>query len=81
MLNLPVSLVAFLIFHPPPTGAFPPLQNDPLGLRTGLSSIADHIWPTRSIPLEKRSNLNTNPNGSTFLWLPQDEYSGKTFFE
>ncbi|KAJ7783817.1 glycoside hydrolase family 16 protein, partial [Mycena maculata] len=22
-----------------------------------------------------------NPNGSTFLWLPQDEYSGQTFFD
>jgi len=22
-----------------------------------------------------------NPNGSTFLWLPQDEFSGKTFFD
>ncbi|KAF9015225.1 glycoside hydrolase family 16 protein [Cyathus striatus] len=31
--------------------------------------------------LTKRSNININPNGSTFLWLPQDEYSGKTFFE
>ncbi|TFK34565.1 concanavalin A-like lectin/glucanase domain-containing protein [Crucibulum laeve] len=30
---------------------------------------------------EKRSNLNTDRNGSTFLWLPQDEYSGKTFFD
>ncbi|KAF5370199.1 hypothetical protein D9615_010056 [Tricholomella constricta] len=29
----------------------------------------------------RRSNLNTNPDGSTFLWLPQDEYSGKTFFD
>ncbi|KAF8078599.1 glycoside hydrolase family 16 protein [Lyophyllum atratum] len=37
-------------------------------------------WPPSS-PIAKRSNLNTNPDGSTFLWLPQDEYSGKTFFE
>ncbi|KAH0590705.1 hypothetical protein H2248_000833 [Termitomyces sp. 'cryptogamus'] len=32
-------------------------------------------------PNVKRNNLNTNSNGSTFLWLLQDEYSGKTFFE
>jgi hypothetical protein len=29
----------------------------------------------------KRKNFDTNPNGTTFLWLPSDEYSGKTFFE
>jgi hypothetical protein len=29
----------------------------------------------------RSSSLNVNPNGSSFLWLPQDEYSGKTFFE
>ena len=29
----------------------------------------------------RANNFNVNPNGSTFLWLPQDEYSGKTFFE
>ncbi|KAI3621797.1 glycoside hydrolase family 16 protein [Moniliophthora roreri] len=25
--------------------------------------------------------FDVNPNGSTFLWIPQDEYSGKTFFD
>jgi hypothetical protein len=27
------------------------------------------------------TGINYNPNGSPFLWLPQDEYSGKTFFD
>jgi len=31
--------------------------------------------------LEKRAGINTSPNGSTFLWLTQDVYAGKTFFE
>lgn len=31
--------------------------------------------------LSSRSSLNTDPDGSTFLWLPQDEYSGPSFFE
>ena len=35
----------------------------------------------RSRRLEKRSSVNYNPDGSPFLWLPQDEYSGRTFFE
>lgn len=28
-----------------------------------------------------KRQINTNPNGSTFLWLLEDEYSGQTFFE
>jgi len=31
--------------------------------------------------LHARTSLNISPNGSTFLWLPQDEYSGPSFFE
>lgn len=31
--------------------------------------------------LHPRTSLNTDPNNSTFLWLPQDEYSGPSFFE
>lgn len=31
--------------------------------------------------LQARGHLNTGPDGSTFLWLPQDEYSGPSFFE
>ncbi|KAF9076327.1 concanavalin A-like lectin/glucanase domain-containing protein [Rhodocollybia butyracea] len=31
--------------------------------------------------LHARSTLDVNPNGTTFLWLPQDEYSGSTFFD
>lgn len=36
--------------------------------------------PSRFQTISKRQ-LNTNPNGSTFLWLQQDEYSGQTFFD
>ncbi|KAJ7487626.1 glycoside hydrolase family 16 protein [Mycena galericulata] len=39
-----------------------------------------HIWP-RYNATDNLHDLATNPNGSTFLWLPQDEYSGKTFFD
>lgn len=31
--------------------------------------------------LHPRTSLNTDPNNLTFLWLPQDEYSGPSFFE
>ncbi|KAL9716224.1 hypothetical protein Ac2012v2_000670 [Leucoagaricus gongylophorus] len=31
--------------------------------------------------LHPRTSLNTDPNNLTFLWLPQDEYSGPSFFD
>jgi hypothetical protein len=30
---------------------------------------------------DANTGINFNPNGSAFLWLPSDEYSGSTFFE
>ncbi|KIM48180.1 glycoside hydrolase family 16 protein [Hebeloma cylindrosporum] len=40
-------------------------------------------WPTRSVPAVKRDiqNINFNPDGSPFLWLLQDEYKGKSFYD
>ncbi|KAJ7293602.1 glycoside hydrolase family 16 protein [Mycena rebaudengoi] len=38
-----------------------------------------NLWP-RSSELDTQ-NLATSSNGSTFLWLPQVEHSGKTFFD
>jgi len=32
-------------------------------------------------PREIFDTVNYNPNGSPYLWLPQDEHAGKTFFE
>ncbi|KAF8224169.1 glycoside hydrolase family 16 protein [Tricholoma matsutake] len=29
----------------------------------------------------RANNVNVNPNGSTFLWLPEDTYSGQNFFD
>jgi hypothetical protein len=34
-----------------------------------------------SPPRQKRSGLDTGDNGTTFLWVIQDTYQGKTFFE
>ncbi|KAF4615089.1 hypothetical protein D9613_003286 [Agrocybe pediades] len=42
-------------------------------------------FPSSSTSIEKRaqtlSGVNYNPNGTAFLWLPDVEYSGKTFFD
>ncbi|KAJ6519845.1 glycoside hydrolase family 16 protein [Mycena sanguinolenta] len=53
-----------------PSVAFPNTGN------FGWSSLAQ-IWPRNS----DLHTLATNVNGSDFLWLPQDEYSGQTFFD
>lgn len=37
--------------------------------------------PTRSTVLESRDSVERNANGSEFIWLPDDDYSGKTFYE
>ncbi|KAJ7181684.1 glycoside hydrolase family 16 protein [Mycena crocata] len=58
-----------------PSLAFPKLT-DVLDLRTSFA----HVWPRRNT-VDNLHDLATSPNGSSFLWLPQDEYSGKTFFD
>ncbi|KAF7342011.1 Glycoside hydrolase family 16 protein [Mycena venus] len=64
----------FLSFAVASSLALPKLTgNDPFGLRASLA----HIWPRN----DNLHDLATNANGSTFLWLPQDDYSGKTFFD
>lgn len=48
-----------------------------------FTSFYGQLWPTRSVPAVERDvdNINFNPDGSPFLWLLQDEYKGKTFYE
>lgn len=48
-----------------------------------LPSFHGQLWPIRSATAVKRDveNINFNPDGSPFLWLLQDEYKGKTFYE
>lgn len=47
------------------------------------STMVSNLWQSISVPttLAKRDGLNYNPDGTPFLWLPFDEYSGKTFYE
>ncbi|KAF7339449.1 Glycoside hydrolase family 16 protein [Mycena sanguinolenta] len=59
-----------LLFAIAPTLAFPNKGN------FGWGSLSQ-LWPQNS----NLHDLATNANGSDFLWLPQDEYSGKTFFD
>jgi hypothetical protein len=73
-------VVVFLALNPLRSGALPGLSTDLLGLRTSLSSLV-FSGGSRSISVEKRSDFDTNLNGSTFLWLLLDTYAGKTFFE
>ncbi|KAJ3814535.1 glycoside hydrolase family 16 protein [Lentinula aff. lateritia] len=57
-------------------------------IRSRIRSILPSLnpsWFPPSPTLQSRSYspsaLDVNPNGTTFLWLPEDEYSGSTFFD
>lgn len=78
MLSQLPLFVIFVTLSPLHSAAISRLQ---FNYGANISALASKTWPSRTISLKSRSNLNTNPNGSTFLWLPQDEYSGKTFYE
>ncbi|KJA15955.1 glycoside hydrolase family 16 protein [Hypholoma sublateritium FD-334 SS-4] len=72
--RLSLSLLALKII---PCEALPDLLN-----RAALAS--PWLWASRrSHQLDSATNtgINFNPNGSAFLWLPSDEYSGSTFFD
>jgi hypothetical protein len=80
------TIFALLFFHPsqPAAAAFTDIHNIASAkidsFAGGLSSWTKFQAHTPR-NLEKRAGINTNPNGSTFLWLSQDVYAGKTFFE
>lgn len=66
--SLPLNLFALLV------ASFLPPTN---GLRF-FPSFSSESVQRRSTP---SSGINFNPNGSAFLWLPEDTYAGETFFE
>ncbi|CAA7265327.1 unnamed protein product [Cyclocybe aegerita] len=92
---LPLYSIALVISSLPPRAAALSLRY--LGIRETHSlpskeAFACSLWnPLRAelssrssekTGLEKRiTGVNLNPNGSEFLWLPQDDFSGKTFFD
>jgi hypothetical protein len=67
-----------------PSAAIPSVLNQPktLGRTPWPSSFSQS--PTVSGPLDKRSQpakFDLNKDGSSFLWVLQENYEGKTFFE
>ncbi|KAJ3774916.1 glycoside hydrolase family 16 protein [Lentinula raphanica] len=79
--------LAALFIHS--TLALPSLGSSTDSIRSKLRSILPSLNPSSLLlskpSLESRSYppsaLDVNPNGTTFLWLPEDEYSGSTFFD
>src|SRR5271170_5818627 len=70
-----LSLISLLVLNIPQSAGLPSLSIDHLKFVSGLSS----LWPLHT---RKRSlDLDTNPNGSTFIWVIQDTYEGQNFFE
>ncbi|KAF9484920.1 glycoside hydrolase family 16 protein [Pholiota conissans] len=71
--TLSLSLLVNLL---PLCAALPDLR-----LREALSStLHSPLASKRSTNLDG-TGINFNPNGSAFLWLPFDEYSGESFFD
>ena len=75
-------LLCFLAIITLPSRALSGAVADPLASQINW---LPRFWPsTHFVDLQKRttpSGISYNPNGSAFVWLQQDEYSGKTFFE
>ena len=63
------------------TTALPSISSDAAKLRSSLSSFLSWTWETRLNKRQDDTNFETGTNGSEFLWLIQDTYEGKTFFE
>lgn len=71
--KLLLSFLLLVLFYIPLSLALLDSQGKEYGF------LPEHYRPSRKF--EKRDSVNYNPDGSPFLWLPQDEYSGSTFFE
>ncbi|KAJ4486161.1 glycoside hydrolase family 16 protein [Lentinula aciculospora] len=79
----------FAVFFIPAALALPSFEPSTNYLRSRIHSILPSSNPSYSFQsnptLQPRSYspsaLDVNPNGTTFLWLPEDEYSGSTFFD
>ena len=83
MINNALPLCLLLIITILPSRALPGLDAavDPVVSQIGF---LPKFWPSTHNGLQKRttpSGINYNPNGSAFVWLQQDEYSGEKFFE
>ena len=49
--------------------------------KAGLLLLLGHVGVSQAVSLDKRANLQTSANGTSFIWIIQDTYEGKTFFE
>ncbi|KAI0932227.1 hypothetical protein AcW1_000592 [Taiwanofungus camphoratus] len=76
------SLLASLLAIAPMQTSFSGIPVTAFRPRGGLLWLLYLSSLTQAMSLEKRSNaIETNPNGSTFVWTAQDTYQGQTFFD
>ncbi|KAI0825151.1 glycoside hydrolase family 16 protein [Trametes gibbosa] len=78
---LPLTLLSLLA-----SGSLRPSSSSPLwgsfSAQTGLLLLLQHAGWSRAVTFDKRANqLQTNSNGTSFIWAIQDIYQGKTFFD
>ena len=79
MFNVLPFCILLLTVRVIPCAALPSLN-----IRETLSSftsIRRSGLPRSNPPILAATGVNYNPNGSAFLWLPLDDYSGPNFFE
>ncbi|THU79504.1 hypothetical protein K435DRAFT_875406 [Dendrothele bispora CBS 962.96] len=71
--DLPVSVLALLFLQ----------MHHTIASSVAFPSLGDLFTSSFSPKIEIRDDTayDQNPNGSFFIWLPQDEYSGDTFFD
>lgn len=79
-LHLPINLFALLTFSLSSAALSSAALPNSHKTRFKLSSLRN-TFPWSNPSKRSGDGINLNPNGSTFLWLPQDEYSGESFFE
>lgn len=54
----------------------------PFFANAGLLVLLQRVGAAQAVSVvDKRANLQTSSNGSSFIWTIEDTYAGQTFFE
>ncbi|KAH9849779.1 glycoside hydrolase family 16 protein [Lenzites betulinus] len=78
---LPLTLLAYLAYSSQHPSSSSPVARS-LSAQTGLLLLLQHAGWSHAVTLDKRANqLQTNSNGTSFVWSIQDTYEGQTFFD
>ena len=76
---LPLTLLSLLAqLAPGPSRSL----SGPFFANAGLLVLLHRVGAAQAVSVvDKRANLQTSSNGSSFIWTIEDTYAGQTFFE